>query len=206
MGLLLLPPSLPPSSFPPSGPYRGRSRCLISVRPGGRGTHNNQQPATDPGHLYQQRGALGSPAWPPRPGPSAASWGASCSTGAAPPLAPACPACGSPTEVPAVHALFKGASVGARDPVTSPGQGCPARRWAVSSARRRDSVTPTQPVGRTSRSFPEMVIQLPPEAGPGRRAGAGPRRVEEGEAEMQGDNLRGLLRKGEKRGGPERPQ
>lgn len=111
----------PPSSSPPSWPWMGWSHCLISGRPGGNRANYSQQ--RDQRGLRGQRGALGSPAWSPRPGPSAASWGASFSVQAAPAPAPACPACGSPTEVWAAHALLVCMSVGTLDPVTPPAVG-----------------------------------------------------------------------------------
>lgn len=92
-------------------PLDGVEPCLISGRPGGNRANCNQRPGTR-GWLHRQRGVLGPPPWPPHPGPSAASWGASCSAGATLVLAPACPACGSPTEVrvgPLFVCMFVGA-------------------------------------------------------------------------------------------------
>lgn len=144
------PPPSPSLLLPPPWPYRGWSPCLISVRPGGNGANYNQQRTE--GGSAGQRGALGSPAWPPRPGPSAACWEDSCSSGAAPALAPACLACGSPTEVGAVRALFMCAFVGPWDSVTSPAGGAPASP-GQSLLPAGGHFHTAQTVGRTSRRW-----------------------------------------------------
>lgn len=116
------------------------------------------QPAAsrDPGQLCKQLGARSS-AWPPQPGPSAASWGASSSGGAVPTPAPACPACGSPSEVGQCTLCV---SV---EPLTLLYPRC------GTLASPRQSVLPAgggiqplleQPAGRTLQLFPAMCSLL----------------------------------------------
>lgn len=102
---------------------------------------NKLQPAAGLEAGCSQPRALDPPAWSPRPGPSAASWGASCFAGAAPVLAPACPACGSPTEV-GVGVPCSCACPWEPQTLQHTQQWGPSQPRAICSASWRDAVTP----------------------------------------------------------------
>lgn len=168
-------------------------------------TEQTTTSSTTRGWLLGQPRALDPPAWSPRPGPSAASWGASCFAGAAPVLAPACPACGSPTEV-RVGVPCSCACPWEPQTLQLTQQWGPSQPRAICSASWRDAVTPCIARGKDFTVIPwdgALTATSGRRCGrrrgerqvlPGRHGQGGGRR----DRGTQDENLRGLLRKGER--------